>query len=284
MRTPQMPQPQAPSSTSRSRANDSLVEMPTQWMQSRTKRDGHEQLPGRLRPLVQAEVPLEPDAEVVVDEPDEGAADDETHQAQTAALEPLAAGPQVTDDVAGQRRRHDGHPAHGRRAGLGGVAAGAVLPDLLADTAGPKHPDQQRRPGQGQDERGGRRQQQDAITRGSLQQGIGDPFETHDPAGLDQHRVTRPQVEDRAPPPQPARCRPRPLERRPLVLPRPGQGRSTATRSFTPVAATSLPSRWCSPAECGPSSAIGPRTAKRRPRPATPGRRSAAAIDVGLAL
>ena len=37
MTTAQIPQPQGPRSTLRSRVNESFVEIPTQWMQSRTK-------------------------------------------------------------------------------------------------------------------------------------------------------------------------------------------------------------------------------------------------------
>src|SRR5207302_1614744 len=84
--------------------------------------DGHHELSGRFRPLVEAEVPLEADPEVVVDEADEGAADDQGHEADAAALEALASRPQVAHDVAGHRRTDDGQPAHRRGAGLGPVA------------------------------------------------------------------------------------------------------------------------------------------------------------------
>src|SRR5204863_61933 len=66
----------------------------------------------------------------------------------------------VADDVAGHRRTDDGQPAHRRGPGLGVVASRPVLPDELADAAGPQDADQQRRSDQRQDEGGRRRQQQ----------------------------------------------------------------------------------------------------------------------------
>src|SRR5438132_3975247 len=248
---------------------------------------GHHQLAGRLRPLVEAEVPLEPDAEVVVDEADEGAADDEGHQADAAALEALAPRPQVADDVAGHRRPPDGQAAHRRGAGLGGVAARPVLPDELADVAGPQHPDEQRRPDQRQDEGGRRRQQQRVHAAPSPQWRRASATRSRPATRLALTSTASP-TRSRGAMAVTAASGPStittstPDSRAPSA----SDVAPTATSVSTPTAATSLPRRRCSSSAWGPSSAIGPRTAKRRPpAPAREARASrAAAIEVGLAL
>ena len=84
-------------------------------------------------------------------------------------------------------------------------------------------------------------------------QSVGQPVESHRPAGLDQHRAVDGQ--GRRPGPAPRPGRPPPCRRRPA--------RPTATTSMPSEAASSPIRRWAS-GRPSPSSAISPSTATRR--------------------
>jgi len=90
----------------------------------------HEQADGLGR-LVESQVALARDLEPIVDRPHDAGTDDATHHEDAASREDATK--DVADQPAGGRRDHDGDTAHGRRAGLGLVAGGAVLANRLAD-------------------------------------------------------------------------------------------------------------------------------------------------------
>ena len=76
--------------------------------------DRHEQLPTGLPALAQSEVAAPAHAEVVVDEPDRGHADDERHERDPGAGEQRLLGADVRDQVSDQRADDDGDASHRR--------------------------------------------------------------------------------------------------------------------------------------------------------------------------
>ena len=92
------------------------------------------QLRGRLASLVEPQAPPVMDLDVVVEVPDEAEGDHDA-DGEVAGAREADLGADVPDGVSGHDGADDGDAAHRRRAGLGHVGGGPVLPDVLADLA-----------------------------------------------------------------------------------------------------------------------------------------------------
>jgi hypothetical protein len=295
-----------PKSMSSGPMNDSARRRRGDVLGGEGEHDRDDRLPAELRGLRQPEVPVAPQLDVVVEEPDEPHAGERRHGEQPARRVRRAED-QGRDEVAAEGREDDRDPAHRRRPALHHVGLRAVVADELAVAAVAEEADDQRRADERQDQREARGDEdgphraagpaprrsraRHAAVRGD--EGVGDPLEADRAAGLDEDGVAV--AEPRGPR---ARRGPRrrPPRRAGVVGPAPpGAGGRRRCRGRSPrrrrrarrarARRTRGPTSSWAAGPVSPSSPIVPRTAQRRPGTDIRAKvDSAASMDAGLAL